>query len=81
MLATPINPLDLIKLTGSMRWLKLPYTLGSECAAEIVFAKGKNESLIGKKISTLCDGSWSEYISGSFKNCIIHHNEKEIDLN
>ena len=57
----PINPLDLLKISGKINTLKLPYVLGSECSGIVVKTSDKNVNLIGRKVAALIQ-------SGSYKS-------------
>jgi NADPH2:quinone reductase len=57
----PINPLDLQKISGKLKELKLPFVLGSECSGIIIKTKENNTHLIGKKVA-------ASIPSGSYKS-------------
>lgn len=79
--ASPINPLDLIRINGGFAGLQTPFTPGSEASGTVVDANvEEKEKLIGKKVSALAvSGAWAEYIVTKSNTLIVHDDDVDLE--
>ena len=82
--AAPINPLDLLKISGVIPNFKPPFTPGAECSGIVIEAKGSGlEHYIGKKVSASIKayphGAFSEYIVTNASDTIIMPDDVDLE--
>lgn len=79
-LYSPVHPCDIMKLNGEIPNTQLPYLAGSECSAQILsVGSGQNEQFVGKFVSMMADGCWSQYVIGCFDKAIILDNQPDLE--